>query len=102
MESLVEFASLRVLSVFGTVVCLYILIIDFFFLCIYRAQRLPEIVIAVVACGMRLQETLNMLKSAIIFNVERMPLRFVIVTEQNLITSFKEKVCFCQIFQFYF
>lgn len=57
----------------------------------YRKQR-PEIVIAVVACGMRLQETLNMLKSAIIFNIERMPLKFVIVTEQNLITSFKEKV----------
>lgn len=62
-----------------------------YFPCIYRAQ-LPEIVIAVVACGERLQETLNMLKSAIIFNIERMPLKFVIVTEQNLITSFKEKV----------
>lgn len=57
-----------------------------------HSHILPEIVIAVVSCGMRLQETLNMLKSAIIFDLERIPIKFVIVTETNLMTSFKEKV----------
>lgn len=48
--------------------------------------------IAVVACGMRLQETLNMIKSAIVLNVNRHPLRFVVITEDDLTISFKEKV----------
>lgn len=55
-------------------------------------QPLPEIVVAVVACGMRLQETLNMLKSVIIFNVERRPLRFMVITESALMTAFQEKL----------
>lgn len=50
-----------------------------------------EIVIAVVACGMRLQETLNMLKSAIIFGLDN-PLKFVVITESNLMTGFREKL----------
>lgn len=50
-----------------------------------------EIVIAVVACGMRLQETLNMLKSALIFGIDN-PLKFVIITESNLMTGFREKM----------
>lgn len=52
----------------------------------------PEIVIAVVACGMRLQETLNMIKSAIIFNTKNTPLKFIIVTESNLMDGFREKL----------
>lgn len=52
----------------------------------------PEVVIAVVCCGMRLSETLNMIKSAIMFNHKRNPLKFVIFTENNLFISFKEKV----------
>lgn len=50
----------------------------------------PEIVIAVVACATRLQETLNMIKSAIIFNTRNTPLKFVIVTETNLMNDFRE------------
>lgn len=49
-----------------------------------------DIVVAVVACGDRLQETLNMLKSALMFSKEK--LNFVIVAEDRLIESFKEKV----------
>lgn len=46
--------------------------------------------VAVVACGDRLQETLNMLKSALMFSKEK--LNFVIVAEDRLIDHFKEKV----------
>lgn len=61
---------------------------------LYSPSRIQShIVIAVVACGMRLQETLNMIKSAIIFNVNKHPLRFMIITEDDLTTSFQEKVC---------
>lgn len=47
---------------------------------------------AVVVCGMRVDETLNMLKSALLFNTDKHPLRFVIVTEDALRDRFKEKV----------
>lgn len=57
-----------------------------------KPQPASEIVLAVVACGMRVDETLNMLKSAIAFNVERRPLRFVVIAEDDLITSFQEKL----------
>lgn len=50
-----------------------------------------EVVIAVVACGMRLQETLNLLKSAIIFGTD-VPLKFIIITESSLMTGFQEKL----------
>lgn len=51
-----------------------------------------EIVIAVVACGMRLQETLNMIKTAIIFITDDIPLKFMIVAENNLMDGFREKL----------
>ncbi|KAG4080157.1 hypothetical protein HA402_008228 [Bradysia odoriphaga] len=51
-----------------------------------------EIVISVVSCGMRLQETLNMLKSALMFNVDKVALKFIIVTETSSIASFREKL----------
>lgn len=41
---------------------------------------------------MRVDETLNMLKSALLFNTDKHPLRFVIVTEDELKERFKEKV----------
>ena len=41
---------------------------------------------------MRLQETLNMLKSAIIFNIDRIPLKFIIITETAWIANFKDRV----------
>lgn len=50
-----------------------------------------EIIIVVVACGMRLQETLNMLKSAIVFALDN-PLKFVVIAETNLATAFQEKL----------
>lgn len=48
--------------------------------------------IAVVVCGMRLDETLTMLKSALLFNIDKNPLRFVIITEEQLQQNFKEKL----------
>lgn len=50
-----------------------------------------DMVVAVVACGDRLHETLTMLKSAIMFS--KSSLHFVVVTEDALIQSFVEKVC---------
>lgn len=50
-----------------------------------------EIVIVVVSCGMRQQETLNLLKSAIIFGFEHR-LKFVVITEDNLMSGFREKL----------
>lgn len=55
--------------------------------------RSQEIVLAVVACNYhRLPETLNMLKSALLFNQNKEYLKFVIITENELMTSFKEKL----------
>lgn len=50
-----------------------------------------EIVIAVVSCGMRQQETLNMLKSIIIFGYKSR-LRFIVITEDHLMNGFREKL----------
>lgn len=49
-----------------------------------------DMVVAVVACGNRVQETLVMLKSAIMFS--KVKLNFIIVTEDDLIENFKEKL----------
>lgn len=49
-----------------------------------------SIVVAVVACGDRLKETLNMLKSAIMFTKSH--LNFVVVCEEKLTLDFEEKV----------
>lgn len=57
-----------------------------------NAAPKEEIVIVVVVCGMRLDETLTMLKSALLFNVDKHPLRFVIITEEQLQENFKEKL----------
>lgn len=46
--------------------------------------------VAVVACGDRLQETLTMIKSALMFSKEK--LNFIIFAEDELIESFIEKV----------
>lgn len=53
-------------------------------------STLDEVVLAVVACGDRLDETLVMLKSALVFT--QAPLRFIIFAEDDLIESFSEKV----------
>lgn len=53
---------------------------------------IDEIFIAVVACGTRYDETLNMIKSAIMFNVHETPLTFIIIAEEDLHQGFKEKV----------
>ncbi|KAJ3642251.1 hypothetical protein Zmor_025053 [Zophobas morio] len=49
-----------------------------------------DIVVAVVACGDRLLETLNMLKSALMFTKEK--LNFIIFAEDALIESFNQKL----------
>lgn len=59
-----------------------------------RTRSVPnavEIVIVVVSCGMRQLETLNLLKSAIIFGFEHR-LKFIVITEDNLMTGFREKL----------
>ena len=48
--------------------------------------------IAVVACGERLQETLTMIKSALLFNHSKELLRFLIFAESHLIAGFREKL----------
>lgn len=58
----------------------------------FRKNVTEEIVIAVVTCGLRATESLNMVKSALIFNTNRNPLRFIIITENNLMDEFREKV----------
>lgn len=57
-----------------------------------QAERFPEIVIAVVACGDRLGETLTMLKSALIFTDWWQPLRFIIFADEALRLNFEEKL----------
>lgn len=49
-----------------------------------------DIVVAVVACGDRLRETLTLIKSALMFSKEK--LNFVIIAEDALIESFEEKL----------
>lgn len=49
-----------------------------------------NVYLAVVACGDRLHETLNMLKSALMFS--KVKLNFVVFAEESLIESFAEKV----------
>lgn len=56
----------------------------------YLICRSP-INIVVVSCGDRFQETLTMLKSAIMMSNAQ--IKFVIITEDDLIENFNEKVC---------
>ncbi|XP_065163039.1 glucoside xylosyltransferase 2-like [Atheta coriaria] len=49
-----------------------------------------NITLAVVACGDRLQETLTMLKSAIMLTKQH--IKIIIITEDNLIENFNEKL----------
>ncbi|KAK3927943.1 Glucoside xylosyltransferase 1 [Frankliniella fusca] len=58
----------------------------------HRTETISEIAVAVVACGDRLDETLTMLKSALIFTEWWQPLRFIIFSDDNLTSSFKEKL----------
>lgn len=50
-------------------------------------QPIQRMHLAVVACGERLEETVTMLKSAIIFSIR--PLQFHIFAEDQLHDSFK-------------
>jgi UDP-xylose:glucoside alpha-1,3-xylosyltransferase len=58
--------------------------------CSYLGFLCSQIVLAVVACGDRLSETLVMIKSAILFTQK--PLNFIVLADDLLIPSFKEKV----------
>lgn len=49
-----------------------------------------NVTLAVVACGDRLQETLTMIKSAIVMS--KVPLTVIVLAEDSLIDSFKEKL----------
>ncbi|XP_071442741.1 glucoside xylosyltransferase 1-like [Hetaerina americana] len=55
-----------------------------------KIKQLKEIAVAVVACGDRLDETLVMLKSALIFS--QVHLRIIVIADDNLIPSFREKL----------
>lgn len=52
-----------------------------------KIQPVQRIHLAVVACGERLEETITMLKSAIIFSIK--PLQFHIFAEDQLHDSFR-------------
>lgn len=65
----------------------------FIFLDSHRAlANGTEIAIVVVACGERHNEALNMIKSAIMFNRNQAPLKFVVVAEEQLKQNFVEKL----------
>lgn len=49
-----------------------------------------DMVVAVVACGDRLRESLTLIKSALMFSKER--INFIVIAEDSLMESFKEKV----------
>ncbi|XP_012874175.1 PREDICTED: glucoside xylosyltransferase 1 [Dipodomys ordii] len=55
-----------------------------------KTQPVEKMHLAVVACGERLEETMTMLKSAIIFSIK--PLQFHIFAEDQLHDSFKERL----------
>lgn len=63
---------------------------DIVCVCYYLLFLCSQIVLAVVACGDRLSETLVMIKSAILFTQK--PLNFIVLADDPLIPSFKEKV----------
>lgn len=50
-----------------------------------------DVTLSVVVCGDRIQETLVMIKSAIIFS-KRCNLRVIVITETDLLQHFEEKV----------
>lgn len=52
-----------------------------------KPQPVERVHLAVVACGERLEETVTMLKSALIFSIK--PLQFHIFAEDQLHDSFK-------------
>lgn len=49
--------------------------------------------LAVVACGNRLEETLTMVKSALIFSIKK--IKFHIFAEEDLSSEFEKGVCVC-------
>lgn len=55
-----------------------------------KTQPTEKMHLAVVACGERLEETLTMLKSALIFSIK--PLQVHIFAEDQLHDSFKDRV----------
>lgn len=55
-----------------------------------RSLGKSDIYLAVVACGDRVQETLNMIKSALMFT--KAELNIIVFTEDGLIQNFMEKV----------
>uniref|UniRef100_A0A8C6R6N9 Glucoside xylosyltransferase 1 n=1 Tax=Nannospalax galili TaxID=1026970 RepID=A0A8C6R6N9_NANGA len=55
-----------------------------------KAQPVEKMHLAVVACGERLEETVTMLKSALIFSIK--PLQFHIFAEDQLHDSFKDRL----------
>lgn len=58
---------------------------------IQQAKVKPDVVtICVVACGDRLEESLTMLKSALVFT--RRPLKFIVIADENLLEMFIERL----------
>ena len=53
-------------------------------------RKLEQIVICVVACGDRLEESLTMLKSALVFT--NRPLKFIVISDDVLLPAFDEKL----------
>lgn len=56
-----------------------------------QVKAKPDVVtICVVACGDRLEESLTMLKSALVFT--RRPLKFIVIADENLLEQFIERL----------
>lgn len=57
---------------------------------VFEKRIQEDVVICVVACGDRLEESLTMMKSALIFS--KRSLRFIVISDNNLIQAFTEKL----------
>lgn len=95
----VDHLHLKILSGQEKLCTLFIPVFFFFFLCVFsnvarpvtKRTRAEEVMhLAVVACGNRLDETLTMVKSALLFSLKR--ITFHIFAEDPLAPQFKERV----------
>lgn len=50
----------------------------------YGFRRSPIISVAAVVCGQRVDEALTMIKSVLIFNIPKYPLKIILVAEESL------------------
>lgn len=76
---------------YNSCVMLLKLTFNYVFSKLFNPNNKHEMVVAVVACGERLQETLIMLKSCLMFS-SKSPLRFIVIADEGLRKEFAEKL----------